>query len=460
MLPNTGSPSDSTILVRTADGSYVPATAVPATSSADQPPAPGRKAMTVETRRMKRQLAELVEPAGPGGGERAAKRQRIEASIEPQPAPLASTEPRTRVLPGEDRAASAQSSSTTTADTHAPSARRIRFQVDTRVSSSSAGPIPTQPVEPPKTAGQMIDENDLRALRSLLQGAERGWSLAAKADLLRHAAAAGRLEAFNMLLEFGALQALRAEAPKAGRQSLLEYAAWGQNLAILDRLEANGLAIHAFARDELMSAIGFSARKGGLPFLQRLCAAADAAGIRFQPADMRKIFTATVQWEKNEHCQRITSPAVMEWLMARYTGSFDASVFAAPLWMSVDVGNWPAAEYLLGVCGASPHLVGESNRSLLMLAAARGRFGLYDLLRFHDADPHAVDATGQTVLHHAVEGSGYRIVADLVLQCRVDTLARDHQGRTAAELAARQGKQNVVILLESQPMKIDYLARL
>lgn len=306
----------------------------------------------------------------------------------------------------------------------------------------------------------MIDGNDLRALRALLQGAARGWSMADKADLLRHAAGTGKLDAVNLLLEFGALQALRDEAPRTERQSLLEYAAWGQNPAILDRLEASGLAIRAFAREELMAAIGLSARKGGLDFLQRLCTAADSAGIRFQPADMRKIFMATVQWEKNEHCQRISSPAIMEWLMARYPGSFDVSVFAAPLWKSVDVGNWSAAEYLLGVCGASPHLIGESNRSLLMLAAARGRYGLYDLLRFHGADPHAVDAEGQSVLHHAVQGAAYGIVSDLVLQCRVNTFAQDNQGRTPVELAAQLGKQHFITVLQSQPMKIDYLARL
>ncbi len=311
-----------------------------------------------------------------------------------------------------------------------------------------------------RTPQQMIEENDLPALRTRLQSAASGWSMADKAGLLRYAAASGNLGAFDLLLEFGALQALRDEAPKAGQQSLLEYAAWGQNPAILDRLAQCGLALHEFARDAQVMAIAFSARKGGMAFLQRLCAAADVAGIRFQPDEMRQIFMHTVLWETNERCVRATSPAVMEWLMARYVGSFDPAVFASSLWKSVDVGNWTAAEYLLGVCGASPHLTGEGGRSLLMLAAVKGRFGLYELLRFHGADPHAIDAAGQSVLHYAVQGPAWRIVADLVLQCRVDTGLRDRDGKTAGELATEQGKPYLVTLLETQPRQIDYLARL
>lgn len=304
----------------------------------------------------------------------------------------------------------------------------------------------------------MIDENDVRALRGLLQGAAKGWSLADKAELLRHAAGTGKREAFDELIEFGALQALCDEAPSAGRQSLLEYAAWGQNLAILDRLAECGLTIHSFTRDQLMMAIALSARKGGIAFLQRLCTAADSAGIRFQPADMRGIFVHTVQWEKNEHCQRATSPAVMEWLMARYGSSFDASVFAAPMWKSVDVGNWPAAEYLLGVCGASPHMITDGSRSLLMLAAVKGRHSLHELLCFHGADPHAIDVDGQSVLHYAVQGPGQRIVSDLVLQHRVDTSIKDKDGKTAIDIARQLGRADFVNILYSQPLQIDYLS--
>lgn len=407
---------------------------------------------------MKRNLAEF----GPTvDGQRSAKKQRTEAPGGSQSVPLASSEPATRALPsrGGD-VAPAQSMSPPIAYTADTSSERVRFRVETSLSPVAAGSIPVKTADQPRIVGQMIDENDLRALRALLQRVARGEIIVDKADLLRHAARTGKLDAFNLLVEFGALQALRDEAPRADRRSLLEYVALGQNLEILDRLEASGLAVRAFARDKLMAAIRLSARKGDLAFLRRLDAAADSAGIRFQPADMRAIFMDAVQHEKNERCQRISSPAVMEWLVARYPCSVDASVFAAPLWKSVDVGNWRVAEYLLGVCGASPQLTGENNQSLLMLAAARGRHDLYELLRFHDADPHAVDADGQSVLHHAVQGEAYSIVSDLVLQCRVNTFAQDNQGRTAVDLATQLGKQHFVTVLQSQPMKIDYLASL
>lgn len=421
------------------------------------------------TRQMKRQFDQL---GLPNDGQPPAKKSRTEQiieqrtkqgtgqSTEQQSVPQASSEPRTRALqPKGGHASSAQSAKPSAADTTVPS-KRVRFQVDTEPTRASAGPIPAPTVDSPRTPIQIIDQNDLRALEALLQGVARGWSMADKADLLRHAAGTGKLDAFDVLLEFGALQALRGEAPRPYRYSLIEYAALGQHTAILDRLEASGLAVRSFARDELVAAIGISGRKGGLAFLQRLCDAADAAGIRFQPIDMRKIFIATVQWEKNDQCQRIASTAVMEWLMARYPGSFDATVFAAPLWKAIDVGNWSAAEYLLGACGASPHLVGDGDRSLLMMAAARGRYNLFDLLCFHGADPHAIDADGQSVLHYAVLGQGPRIVSDLALQFRVDTDIRDKQGKTPVDLALQQGRADLVNIMHSQPLHIDYLSSL
>lgn len=420
----------------------------------------------MQTRQMKRQLAEL----GPSGGDqRLSKRSRNEPPAELQTATLASSEPSTKVRPtGADSASSARSArqantmNTTNppvSERDAPPSKRVRFQLDTRPSRALTDPIPAPAVDPPRTPIQMIDDNDVRALRGLLQGAAHGWSMADKAELLRHAAGNGNLDAFDALIEFGALQALSDEKPSAGRQSLLEHAAWGQNLAILDRLKECGLTIHSFTRDQQMMAIALSARKGGMAFLRRLCSAADCAGIRFQPADMRLIFVHTVQWEENERCQRVTSPAVMEWLMARYASSFDASVFSAPLWKSVDVGNWPATEYLLGVCGASPHLSADGNRTLLMLAAVKGLHGLHDLLCFHGADPHAVDVDGQSVLHYAVQGPGQRIVSDLVLQYRVDTSLRDKNGKTAVDIALQRGRADFVNILYSQPLQIDYLSR-
>jgi len=491
MFPKSGSSAESIALVRTADGTYVPATRIPPSSAAGGPPPSGRNGPSLGTRRMKREFAEIGQAEADG---RPAKKSRTEppanASTEPQsaerqPARLVSSAPQLKPLTlaagGSSSASSAAAAPdqlpassgkrvrvrltddtwTTVADlAPAPPEKRVRFRLTNDTRTDVTDPALAPASDQPRTPEQMIDENDLRALRSLLQGAASGWSMADKAGLLRHAAGTGNVAAFDLLLEFGALQALRNDVPKVGQQSLLAYAAWGQNPAILDRFARCGMTLHEFPRDALVMAIAFTARKGGMDFLQRLCGAADVAGIRFQPDEMRMIFMHATLWEKNEHCPRASSPVIMEWLMARYVGSFDPSVFSASLWKAVDVGNWPAAEYLLGVCGASAHLTGEGGRSLLMLAAAKGRYGLYELLRFHGADPNATDAEGQSVLHYAVQGPGWRIVADLVLQCRVDTDHRNRDGKTAAELAAQQGRQYLVTLLETQPRHIDYLARL
>ncbi len=405
-------------------------------------------------------------------------------SAKPQSARLVSSTPLLKpILRAEGGSSSASSKAASAAGVRAPSDKRVRVRLTDNTWTPVADPASApsekrtryrltndawadvsdigraQLADESRTPQQIMDKNDLPALRTRLQGAARGWCMADKADMLRHAAGTGNLAAFDVLLEFGALQALREEVPIAGRHSLLEEAAWGQNMALLDRLVACGMPIHRFARDELVMAIALSARKGGMEFLQRLCAAADAAGIRFQPADMRKIFEQTVQWEKNNQCVRVTSPVVMEWLMARYPGSFEPSVFAAALWESVDVGNWPAAEHLLGVCGVSANLISEGGMSLLMRAAISGRHGLHELLCFHGADPHAIDANGKSVLHHAVQGPGQRIVSDLVLHYRVDTGIRDSEGKTPADLALQLGRAHIVDIINSQPLNIDYLSR-
>lgn len=403
---------------------------------------------------------------------------------QPQSTGFASSAPRLKsIRRAGDGSSSASSAAGSTAGLRAPSDKRVRFRLTDNNGSSVADPASAPPekrtryrltndvwanvnelgraqlADEPRTPQQIIDDNDLPALRARLEGAARGWCMADKAGLLRHAAGTGNLAAFDVLHEFGALQALREEAAMAGRPSLLEEAAWGQNMAILNRLVASGMPLHCFARDELVMAIALSARKGGMEFLQRLCAAADAAGIRFQPADMRKIFEHTVQWEKNDQCVRVTSPVVMEWLMTRYPGSFEPTVFAATLWESVDVGNWPAAEYLLGVCGVSANLSSEGGMSLLMRSAIRGRHGLHELLCFHGADPHAIDANRRSVLHYAVQGPGQRIVSDLVLHYRVDTGIRDMEGKTPADLALQLGRAHIVDIINSQPLNIDYLSR-
>jgi ankyrin repeat protein len=49
-----------------------------------------------------------------------------------------------------------------------------------------------------------------------------------------------------------------------------------------------------------------------------------------------------------------------------------------------------------------------------METAAAGSAAMYELLRFHDASPHAVDDQGNSVLHHAVRGGNEAIILDLV----------------------------------------------
>ena len=87
-------------------------------------------------------------------------------------------------------------------------------------------------------------------------------------------------------------------------------------------------------------------------------------------------------------------------------------------------------------------------------------YTLFDLLCFHGADPHAIDADGQSVLHYAVLGQGPQIISDLALRYRVDTGIKDKQGKTPADLALQQGRADLVNILQSQPLHIDYLSGL
>jgi hypothetical protein len=196
-------------------------------------------------------------------------------------------------------------------------------------------------------------------------------------------------------------------------------------------------------RAEHARQIAAATRTGAIKTLDTLCTAADKAGIRWQAADMCDFYVNAVQPVRDPLDAGVSAVRIMAWLMKRYPNSFDASVFGAPLAHAVVAREFEAVEHLLGVCCGNPEQTNELGQSLIMFAAKVGDQGIYELLRFHDASPHAIDDHGNSVLHYAVRGNNERIVSDLVENCRVDRYGKNKLGQSAFNWCAESGNREV-----------------
>jgi hypothetical protein len=331
------------------------------------------------------------------------------------------------------------------ADTEdAPLAKKIKGEIESSDPVFKTGAAPEalperMPAAQGITPAQLIRAGGLQNLRAYLQAGP--CEPQAKALLLQQAAFVGWLEGFDLLLEFGAMADYRRlQAGHLGQPKpiLFQAAVLGQNPALLDRLNQVDCPIADRSRDELKHAILLAASKGGKPLLERLCSAADSANIRWEPADMSDYFDAAVQMPKHSS-HSWGNPTrgciVMAYLTKRYPDRFNNSVYSRPLSSAVKSNNWEAAAQLLGAYGANARLTDSKGISLLMRAAFAGKFAMYELLRFHDASPHALDHNGNSVLHYAARGGSAAIVKDLVMKCKVSTNTTNHQGETALDLA-------------------------
>lgn len=300
--------------------------------------------------------------------------------------------------------------------------------------------------------GKPIDVDPNRGLRAALQAGKIGPPI--KAAMLKEAAVSGSLAHFDLLLEFGALAdwhtQIRARLA-APRPTPLECVIHGQNWRLLKSLDAIDVPLCERSPKELSQALILAASRGGIEMIACLCGAADAQGIRWEAAQMSDFFEAAIQVSKNKSSHYALDYPVISYLERRYPGSIDASVYSKALIAATMDNNWNGVSVLLGVYRANAESVTHDGVSLLMETAAAGSAAMYELLRFHDASPHAVDDQGNSVLHHAVRGGNEAIVLDLVSKCKVDLSAANNEGDTALQLASSSGREYIREMIEFLP---------
>lgn len=292
--------------------------------------------------------------------------------------------------------------------------------------------------------GKPVDADPNRRLRAALEAGKVG--SAVKAVMLKGAASRGALAQFDLLLEFGALedwntQILAKSIPR--RPTLLECLIHGQNWRLLKSLEAVDVPLCERSPTELGQALILAASRGGIEMIGCLCSAADAQGIRWDAAWMADFFAAAIRVINNKSYHYALDYPVISYFEERYPHSIDASVYSKALIAATMENNWNGVSVLLGVYRADAESVTHDGVSLLMETAAAGKSALYELLRFHDASPHAVDDQGNSVLHHAVRGGNEAIVLDLVSKCKVDVSVANNDGDTALQLATSLNREYI-----------------
>jgi hypothetical protein len=324
----------------------------------------------------------------------------------------------------------------------APALKKIRRDAptDNPVFKTSTGATETQQsatVRPEIPPTQLIETRNLSALRNYLQGSQSESQV--KAMFLRKAAGTGWLEGFEVLLEHGALadyHRLHSTLETKQGRTLFQEAIYGGNVVLLNRLNQVDGYIHERSREELKSAIVWAILKGNQVFIDVLFNATDVKGIRWDALDMSTFFNAVIYRGQIKRTNCTFDISGISYLTKRYPDSWDGTTFFRAVFSAVKCNDWEAASVLLSVYRASADVVNGEGVTLLMMSASAGQFDLYELLRFHDASPHAIDHNGNSVLHHAVNGGNEAIVSDLVFRCKVDPSTSNNDGISALEMAA------------------------
>ncbi len=124
-----------------------------------------------------------------------------------------------------------------------------------------------------------------------------------------------------------------------------------------------------------------------------------------------------------------------------------------PLMWSVDMaeawGDPLAVVELLLAAGANPEATTTSGETVLMRACERHHLAIVDALLAAGADPNR-SGDGSTPLHRA-SYAGFVDAIRRLLAAHADPHARDHRGRTAADLAAEGEDPEVIAALETEP---------
>ena len=295
---------------------------------------------------------------------------------------------------------------------------------------------------------QAMRSHDIATLRKFLQSTQS--TPRVKVQLLHETAQGGWLEGFDTMVEHGALtESCQTDLAlsKIGQHTLFERVFFSQNSLMLDRLNALECPMHQRSRSEIKNAMVIASYTSHPEMLQRLCWAADVGKVRWSSAEMSSFFKAAVVGTKIKSGSFVRGAAVIEYLLGKYPDSAVRSTFDEALLTAVKLNNWEAAARLLGEHGANPDARNLKEQTALMNAATNGQFDIYELLRFHEASPHAQDADGKSVLHHAVDGGNERIVSDLVGNCKVDTKVRNHMQQTALAHAGMLGRDAIADMI-------------
>jgi ankyrin repeat protein len=125
-----------------------------------------------------------------------------------------------------------------------------------------------------------------------------------------------------------------------------------------------------------------------------------------------------------------------------------------PLYVAPSRGHREIVEWLLSH-GADPNF--RSDREFmtpLHEAAMYEEVEISRILLQHEANPNAIDHSGQTPLHEASK-QGHINVARLLLEHGADVNAQDHYRSTALHLASKQGKVEVTRMLLEHGADLD-----
>ena len=265
-----------------------------------------------------------------------------------------------------------------------------------------------------------------------------------RAALLHEAVRLGWLKGIDTLCESGALNdALNMDLnlKKNGRPTMFQTAASLEDRAILDHLNKLADPLRQKRREDVRQALLHAAHRSDLPTLQHCCITADMEEVLWTAADMSQFICEAISDTRPRSDNAVTGAKVIAYLAAHYPGKVVSSTYDAALRGAVRTNNWQAASVLLGEIGVDPNTSDPFGQTALMHAAQKGHYNIYELLRFHDASPHAQDENGMSVLHHAVEGGNIEIVNDLVKNAKVDISTTSGDNYTAATRASLLGKQ-------------------